>query len=434
MWLCVARLEGAGNWTHQYADPANTVNSGDALLRGPLGMLWFRDVDFDVPSRHGRGPAPLAFQWRLFHEGLDGIVAVNAYNGRELWRYSIPNVLKAYHGDELMGVSGTGSNMCIGGDRLYVASEHRCVQLDIATGQLTGEYATVADADGQSKPWGYMAWSDGVLFGTSANPEHIVTYRYVARGGDMTRQLTESTNLFAIDTQSGQTLWVYQAHDSLRHNAIAVAAGKVFLIDRPQAVFDRVKKPESKDHPPGKLVALDARTGQVLWENADNIYGTVLAASATHGVVLMSYQPTAFRLDSELGGRHGRLRVRTTASDCGTSKRSTIRDPRSMIARSMSQGGAWDLLTGQPVPFDFKRSYGCGILASSQHMLVFRSATLGYYDLSGTRTTENYGGIRPGCWINALPVGGLVLLPDATAGCECSYLNKSWIALAPLGK
>jgi outer membrane protein assembly factor BamB len=330
-------------------------------------------------------------------------------------------------------VSGTGSNVCIGGDRLYVASEHRCAQLDMATGQVTGQYATVADASGQSQPWGYLAWSDGVLFGTSANPAHIVTYRYVARGGDMTRQLTESTHMFAIDTQSGQPLWVYPAHDSLRHNAIAVAAGKVFLIDRPQAVFDRVKKPASKEHPPGKLVALDARTGQVLWENADNIYGTVLAASAAHGIVLMCYQPTAFRLDSEVGGRMAAFGAndgkRLWDIEAKYESRPTINDRTIYV-----QGGAWDLLTGQPVPFDFKRSYGCGILASSQRMLVFRSATLGYFDLSGARTTENYGGIRPGCWINALPVGGLVLLPDATAGCECSYLNKSWIALAPLGK
>jgi outer membrane protein assembly factor BamB len=426
-------LEGAGNWTHQYADPANTVNSGDSLLHGPLGMLWFRDVNFDVPSRHGRAPAPLASQWRLFHEGLDGIVAVNAYNGRELWRYSIPNVLKAYHGDELMGVAGTGGNMCIGGDRLYVASERRCLQLDVATGQLTGEFATVAGADGQSKPWGYIAWSDGLLFGTSANPEHIVTYRFVDRGGDMTRQLTESTNLFAIDTQSGQTLWVYQAHHSLRHNALAIAAGKVFLVDRPPAVFDRVKKPESKEHPPGKLVALDTRTGQVLWENADNIYGTVLSASAVHGVVLMSYQPTAFRLDSERGGRLAAFRMDDgkrlwdIAAQYGS--RPTIND-RAVYA----QGGAWDLLTGEPAAFKFERSYGCGILAGSRHMLLFRSATLGYYDFSGAQTTENYGGIRPGCWINAIPAGGLALLPDATAGCECSYLNKAWIALAPIAK
>lgn len=40
------------------------------------------------------------------------------------------------------------------------------------------------------------------------------------------------------------------------------------------------------------------------------------------------------------------------------------------------------------------------------------------------------GGIRPGCWINALPVGGLVLVPDAWAGCQCSYQNRSWMALS----
>ena len=160
-------LEGAGHWTHQYADAANTVNSGDVLrARSGRHAVVPRRTDFDVPSRHGRGPAPLTSQWRVFHEGLDGIVAVNAYNGRELWRYPIPNVLRAYHGDELMGVSGTGSNMCLGGDRLYVATEHRCLQLDVATGQLLGEYATAPEAGGQQKPWGYLAWSDGLLFGS----------------------------------------------------------------------------------------------------------------------------------------------------------------------------------------------------------------------------------------------------------------------------
>jgi hypothetical protein len=44
---------------------------------------------------------------------------------------------------------------------------------------------------------------------------------------------------------------------------------------------------------------------------------------------------------------------------------------------------------------------------------------------------ENYGGIRPGCWINAIPAGGLVLVPDASSGCRCSYLNQAWIALSP---
>jgi hypothetical protein len=95
-----------------------------------------------------------------------------------------------------------------------------------------------------------------------------------------------------------------------------------------------------------------------------------------------------------------------------------------------AQGGAWDLLTGESQPFELKRSYGCGQFAGSKHMLLFRSATLGYFDLTRGSGVEDYGGIRPGCWINALPVGGLVLVPDASAGCQCSYQNRSWMALS----
>jgi hypothetical protein len=202
------------------------------------------------------------------------------------------------------------------------------------------------------------------------------------------------------------------------------------VIDRPLAIFDREKKPKQKEHPTGCLLALDARTGETLWENSEDIYGTLLAVGAEHQVILMSYQPTRFRLDSEFGGRmaglHSGTGKRLWDIEANYASRPTLND-RTIY----TQGGAWDLLTGQPVSFEFSRSYGCGILAGSSNMLLYRSATLGYYDLTGACETIDYGGIRPGCWINVLPAGGIVLMPDATAGCECSYLNKAWIALEP---
>ena len=71
-----------------------------------------------------------------------------------------------------------------------------------------------------------------------------------------------------------------------------------------------------------------------------------------------------------------------------------------------SQGGAWDLKTGSPVEFELKRSYGCGQIAASKNLMLFRSATLGYVDLTRSAGTENYGGIRPSCWINAICAAG----------------------------
>ena len=58
-------------------------------------------------------------------------------------------------------------------------------------------------------------------------------------------------------------------------------------------------------------------------------------------------------------------------------------------------------------------------------------ATLGYFDLKQNQKSQDYGGIRPGCWINVIPAGGLVFAPDASAGCKCSYQNQAWIALQP---
>ncbi len=426
-------LAGAGDWTHQYAGPGNSLCSDDELVSGGLSTLWYRDVDFDVPQRHGRAPAPLFYKGILYHEGLNGLVAVDAYNGREIWRYEIPKLLAAYNGDQLMGTAGTGGNICIANDRVYVRHEQRCVQLDAATGELCREFLVPVSPDEKPGTWGYIAAIGDTLFGTAANPDHVVTYRYVERGGNMSALLTESTSLFAIDTKTGKLKWQHKAEHSIRHNAIAIAGEKVFLIDRPVAAFDLVKRPKEKEHPEGKLLALNAESGEAVWQSEHPAYGTTLAVSDKYGVLLMSYQPTRFRLDSEVGGR-------MSAYDAGEGKQlwdiKADYSSRPMLNgyTIYAQGGSWDLLTGKSKPFDFKRSYGCGVLASSANMLVFRSATLGYYDLKGDKQTANFGGMRPGCWINAIPAGGLVLIPDATAGCQCSYLNRTWMALEPVEK
>jgi hypothetical protein len=179
------------------------------------------------------------------------------------------------------------------------------------------------------------------------------------------------------------------------------------------------------------LIALDSATGKVLWENNDDIWGTQVAVSAKHGVLLMNYKAVRhnfFELPSEVGGR-------LAGFDIATGKRLWDQDgkyqTRPLINDTTiySQGGAWDLKTGSPVEFELKRSYGCGQIAASKNLMLFRSATLGYVDLTRDAGTENYGGIRPSCWINAIPASGLVLVPDGSAKCHCSYQMRAWFAL-----
>jgi len=423
------RLEGAGQWTHLYADPANTSCSSDGLVKAPLAMSWFRDADFEMPQRHGRGPAPLFMEGRLFVEGLHGVRAIDAYNGRTLWETPVREVLKPYHGEHLMGTSGTHGNFCVTPDSLYVRTPGQCLRIDPATGKRLGAFSAPARPDGKPATWGYVACEDGILFGSLADTGHVVRWCY--QKGDMNEQFTESVSFFAMDALSGALKWTRPAAHSIRHNAVAVGGGRVYLIDRPVAPGDRLDAARDKvrEHPQGQMVALTAGGGKVLWESTEGVYGTLLALSVRHDALLMAYQPTSFRLPSEVGGRMSVYR----ASDGKLlwDRKGLKYNTRPVIVdRTVCAGGfACDLLTGDDRPFVFKRSHGCGQMAASTHLLVFRSATLAYYDLLRGEGIVDYGGIRPGCWINALPAGGMVLMPDASSGCKCSYLNQASIGL-----
>ena len=448
-------LAGAGSWTHQNADAANTLCSPDSLVHGPLNMLWFRDTDFVMPSRHNRGPAPLVDQGRMFSEGLNALRATNIYNGRTLWELPLEGVLLPFHkGESSIGVAWTGGNFCIGDNRIYIHNRDRCLCLDAKTGRKMAELQAPPLPDGKPGKWGYIACAKDTLFGTLANEQYLV--KGWAAKSDTSDQFTESVLLFALDARTGTLKWTFKPEHSIRHNAIAVGPGRVYLIDRPSAPADESFDPDGgqkeakqraaasgrseeeelrrlKEHATGRLVALDAETGNILWENDEEIFGTMLALSAEHNVLLMSYQPVhqASRL-SEWGDRMAGIspsdgkRLWDVKAEY---KSRPILNDRTIYA----QPGAWDLLSGKQLPFTFTRSYGCGIPVGSKRMLVFRSATLGYRDLTGgTGVTENYGGIRPGCWINAIPAGGLLLMADAASWCSCSYLNQATCALQPV--
>lgn len=430
-------LEGTGDWTHLYSNAANTLCSTDNI-KGPLSAVWFRDVDLDLPQRHGRGPSPLFYEGRLFAEGLDELVAVDAYNGRTLWRFKQEGILDAYNADHLAGTAITGSNICIAEDRLYLRNGEKCFAIDTASGEVKATFAVPPRSDGESSSWGYIACEDGVLFGSTANESHVVKHAYLRADKHMKKQFSESTSLFAFDVETQKLLWKYDAKESIRHNSIAIGSGRVYLIDRALATDDLLSraaarrgdppKTPAKGHPTGMLVTLNAKTGEREWEEDKDIFGTTLAFSKNHDIVLMFYQATRFKLPSEVGGRiaafHASDGYKLWEKKVKYSTRPLINEDTIVAHPS-----ALDLVTGEAKAMKVPKSYGCGQLSGSKNLLMFRSGTLGYYDFSRDEGTENYGGLRPGCWINALPVGGLVLVPDASAGCRCSYQNRSWVAL-----
>ncbi|MHB9027957.1 MAG: outer membrane protein assembly factor BamB family protein [Candidatus Latescibacterota bacterium] len=441
-------LDGSDSWTHQYRDPGNTVFSTDDLVRGTLGILWFRDPDFTMPSRHGRGVSPLVCDGRLFVQGLHGIRAFNAYNGRPLWEYFIEDIQKSSDQETHLGINLTQANWCVTKDRVYVRSEdvngspndRYCLVLDAAAGgfirkipppRITGE-----------DTWGYIAVDGDILFGSVVADERQLEFGRDQRLHiDTSKMYDESKALFAMDAESGTLKWMYRPRHSIHHNSIAIGNGRVYLVDRPVPPSPREIRRSATNLqalPEGFLVALDAKTGAVIWEKSGaSVHGNLLALNAALDMLVMTYyEAHAYLSLGLLAGVSERMtgfRVSDgeplwsipTGVKSSPKSRPVLIDDRVFI-----EPFSWSITTGEKLDIPFDRSYGCGMVAASRHIMLFRSGVLGYRDLDipGSQT-DSYGGIRPGCWINAIPAGGLVLMPDATEGCNCSYLMRATIAL-----
>ncbi|MHC4253253.1 MAG: outer membrane protein assembly factor BamB family protein, partial [Planctomycetota bacterium] len=453
-------LPGAGEWTHNFGNAGNTLYSGDEVVKGPLGMLWYEDETQSTIDRHGKNPAPLAYKGLLLREGVDSIRCRDAYNGTILYDIELPGVLAAYTEGTQVGAAHIGNTYCVAGDRLYARVGDGCLAFDVMTGRELASYRAPAMEDGRQGRWGWVACEDGVLFGGLMNESYVIRANH-GDGGPrlqkpMDEHLTETKMLFAFDVPTGELLWRFTPERSIRNNAIAVCGGRVHLIDREPAKVDTFLRTEVarmvKDgktpprHPEGTLVALDARSGREIWRTDDDVFGTLLAADRVKDFLLMGYYHVGFARPSE---RHSRMRAYRASTGERLWERKGL-GLRPVIADDTiySFPLAFDLATGEmklvtkPLP-DARvgtpwrihgKGQGCGTVAGSRHLLLVRSATLGYYDLGyDRRWLENYGGFRAGCFINYLPAMGLVLAPDDTLACRCSYQNQATVALKEHG-
>ncbi|MHC4508856.1 MAG: outer membrane protein assembly factor BamB family protein [Planctomycetota bacterium] len=164
-------LPDSADWTHQYADAANTVMSKDKSVKAPLGLLWFGGPSNDkILPRHGHGPSPQVVGGRLFIEGRNMLRAVDVYTGRLLWERDFQNLGKYYDNTAHQpGANEIGSNYVSVSDAIYLVYKDTIHVLDPATGLTTREFTM----PGEDKPqWGAIAVHEDVLL-AAASPVHV---------------------------------------------------------------------------------------------------------------------------------------------------------------------------------------------------------------------------------------------------------------------
>ena len=165
-WLKFTRgkLDGAGSWTGLYGNNSKTSSTRDRLVKGPLGVLWFGEPGSKyMVDRHARSVSPLAINGRLFVQGMEVVMAYDAYNGTFLWQRKISGAVR-------VRVDVDSSNITANEDSIFVAAHDRVLQLDAQTGRTRREFQVPRTPGGQVLRWGNISVDGGTLFGTGAMP------------------------------------------------------------------------------------------------------------------------------------------------------------------------------------------------------------------------------------------------------------------------
>jgi outer membrane protein assembly factor BamB len=437
-------LDGSGQWTHQYAEPGNSACSGDTLIKGPLTVQWFGEPGpRDMLDRHHRNIAPLFKDGRLFVPGDCVVFGVDAYNGTVLWRADVPDSRR-------LGTFLDCGSMAVDDRMLYVAAEDGCHGINVRSGREGRVFALPQLIRDEPHRWGYVAYESSMLFGSGCKRE--ASYRQMSYDDDESlwhrnMKVVTSDYLFAQNRETGDLAWTYR-DGVILNPTIAAAAGRIYFVEThsPVALADRVGRLPVKTLFSGGdqyLVALDQKTGRPVFKKKIDVshFEEPVCLNAARGVLLLSgsrlagevirYYYDAFDVatgaelwhaahDTELpiDGGHGEYN----------------RQPTLVGDTAYAWPYAYDLRTGKRIDgwkFE-RRGHGCGGISASAQCLFWRGGNPWMYDLGPQGGPLRLNTVsRPGCWINMIPAGGLVLIPEASSGCTCGFSLQTSVAYIP---
>ncbi len=465
--LVRAALPGAGAWSHQYGSATNTSSNDDQRIKGGLSVLWYGDPgQGKMVNRHNGAVGPLSVNGRLFIQGEESIMAYDAYNGALLWEVKNPGALRigVYNARE-------PGNMAATDDALFMLLDAQCIQFDAVTGKIVHTFTAPGSEGDKELQWGYIAVQDGLLYGTvTRRPENAAE---LARRGAKLSINTDS--IFAFDVKTGKVAWTYRGQH-ISHVAIAIGDGHVFFIDasltpeqrqemlsqdktdlskltgKAQKIAEeRVKKADLR-----LAVSLDAKTGKQEWAKPVDVTdcsdigiggGSLTLMYQNGHLVLGGANANGHYWPQFLAGEFSRRRLVVLNSNTGDkiwAKDANYRHRPIVIGNEIiAEPWGYDLytgeqktrthpLTGEQSAWMFARpGHHCGALSATPNMMFFRSKSTAYYNLDEDQGTEHFAGQRLGCWINTIPANGLVMIPEASAGCVCLFSIAATIVFEP---
>ncbi len=335
-----------------------------------------------------------------------------------------------------------------------MAAGGQCLGLDAQTGRQRFAVPVQGPAPG-GKEWGYVAVEEDILLGSQTR--RFGSFRYQTLDTEVLiwrdrMPVVCSESLFALDRHTGRKLWDHTPSAGVIANpTIAVGGGRVYFVES--------ANPETREVADGRirldallgkganLVALDVRSGKVSWSKPaalEQLQHAVYLSYAHETVVITGTK-------NVLVGKQGRVRYDLAAFDAATGNllwRNTqtpvpdhiLQGPHgeqvqhsAIVGETIyNTGFACHLRRGEPAPgWKWQKSGACGALSTSSFCAFSRYANPRMFDLKTGEHTDLTTVLRPGCWINIIPAGGLIMIPEDSAGCICGYPIQTSITLLP---
>jgi outer membrane protein assembly factor BamB len=432
-------LPGAGEWSHQYGNASNAAFGGETLSgvssTSDLEVQWIgRPGPRAQPDRNGRKPAPLSTGGKLFVQGLNRIITLDAYNGTVLWSRELPQIQR-------FNMPRDSSNWAANRRYLFAAIEGECWKWDAHTGKLEGRMAIPEQAVfSDALDWSYLSPHRDRIIGSSVVADSAFTSFwggggagwYDAKSGEVTQKVC-SENLFAVDTKDGSLAWQYKG-GLIVNSTITLADDRAWFVE--------ARHPElrtGKERQLGGdlfweqqyLVCLHLETGTPLWSEPLRIVPGEVALYLARGggkLVMVSsgsaaYNTYAFKDDD--GTMVWNRKIPWPQDHHG----GHMARPAIVGDTVYVRPSALSLATGASLDIQMPGG-GCGTYAASKNALFFRSGNVTMWDRKAGETTS-WSRLRPDCWLSTIPAAGLLLSPEGGGGCSCGSWMETSIVFAP---
>ena len=440
-WIHIVRAAqpGSGSWTHQYGGVDNSANSGEEL--GGAGAVTDLEIqwlgrpgaDFGI-DRNPRMPAPLAVNGRLFHQGLNRMVALDAYNGALLWLSEIPALRR-------VNIPRDSSNWCADNNFLYAAVENCLWQVEAQTGTLAKTYPLPKDRQ-KGYDWGFVAQVDNTIYGSSVVRNAMYTdfwgkaSWYDGTSGAGTFKIC-SDKLFAYKKDSGDPLWSYEK-GAIINSTITLGDGRIYFVES--------RHTDLSENRTGRidkdvlwldqfLVALDDHTGKKIWEEPiDTADGIV--------VFFLSYAEEHLLLTASTAGSYYLYGYKAdTGKSTWDTRHPWLNDNHGTHMQHVAIAGGtayiepigYNIKTGEVVTEKMGRREGCSAVIATNHALIYRGQQrrTAMWDLQSEKVTA-WVNLRPSCWLSTITADGLLLAPEGGGGCSCGGWIETSVCFAPV--